>query len=166
MSGATRAWILVIVILAATVGGMIVMARDTRSDEEQIRTALQESIDMSREGRAGGVLDLLSSHFKIEGVFNLSPAAIAREIRENKPDLRFSNERLVVDGEKAEMTADIAVSGSVGMGPVSKDFSVPIQGVRLLFRKEGATRFIFIPTQAWKLTEVKLPAGFVPDFGF
>lgn len=163
MSGKTKVWIFIMLALAAIVGGMFVVARDTRPDEEQIRTALQESIDLSREGRPGGVLDLLSSQFKIAGIVNLSPAAIAEQIRKNKPDIKFSNEILTVEGSSAQMMADVKIAGSVGIGPIEKSFDVPVNGVVLVFRKEDARKFLFIPAKVWKLTEVQLPADFVPE---
>lgn len=166
MSGKAKLLLAVIAIAAGVVAALFVFARDNRPDKEQINAALDESIAASKEGRAGGVLDLMSDQFEVSGIGKINRNWLAARIRENKPDVAFTNETLEINGDQAEMTADASLRLKISLGPVSRDLSPSLKGVKLVFRKEDARKFIFVPARVWKLAEVKLPPGSPLDLGF
>jgi hypothetical protein len=130
-------------------------------DQKEIAQALQNSIQASKDGRPGGVLDLLSEKFKINeqspGTFN-----IAKFIRDNKPDITVANTTAVVSGDTARIDTPVHVKFSY----LTQTFDKDIQGVTLVFQKEEAHKYIFFPTTEWHLTNVEVPNDAIPiDIG-
>lgn len=159
MSGKAKIWLAVAAVAAGTIAALFVAARDTRTDKEQIVSALDDSVAASKEGRPGGVLDLMSEQFEISGLGKISRNWVAKQIRENKPEVSFTRETIEITGDRAEMTADASLRLKVNLGPVSKDLSPSMQGVKLIFRKEDVRKFLIVPSKVWKLVEVRLPPG-------
>ncbi len=137
------------------------------NDQALISQALQDSIQASKEGRAGGVLDILSQKFRINdqepGRFD-----IAKFIRERKPDITVLNTHAIVSGDTARIDTPVEVKLSF----LNQDFDQKIDNVTLVFQKEEEHKFIDIQTKAWHLTDVEVPNNSIPvnfptdSFGF
>lgn len=137
----------------ALLGGLaqIAMLRKGPSDEEQIRGALKESIQASKEGRSGGVLELLSDQFTINEQTLGGSRDIARVVRDMKPDVEVENWAPAVRGDSATLITPVKLSLS-GLVPMS----VQIPEVRMEFRKEDAMSWLVFPTKKWKLRRVRV----------
>lgn len=130
-------------------------------DQKEIAQALQNSIQASKEGRPGGVLDLLSDKFKINqqtpGTFN-----IAKFIRDNRPDITVANTNAVISGDTARIDTPVHVSFNYLTQTVNQD----IPNVTLEFQKEEGHKYIFFPDTEWHLTNVEVPNNSIPiDIG-
>lgn len=126
----------------------------SHDDLKEIRQALDESIQASREGRPGGVMDLLSSSLTLNGEQAPDARRIAQTIRDQKPDVTVQKLDPVVTGEKAVMLSPVDLKVNIlGAGT-----SFHLDEVTLVFRKESAQEWLVIPTQKWRLTEVHLPS--------
>ena len=127
------------------------------NDQVLIERALQESIQASKDGRPGGVLDILSSKFRIN---DQSPGRfdIAKFIRQNKPDVTVYNTKAVVSGDSARIETPVEVKLSV----LNQNFDQRIDNVTLVFQKEDAHRYLVIPTTEWHLTDVEVPNDSIP----
>ena len=131
------------------------------NDQKQIAQALNDSIQAIKEGRPGGVLDLLSDKFKINdqapGSFN-----IAKFIREQKPDIDVANTTAVVSGDTARIDTPVHVKFSY----LTQTFDQNVPNVTLIFQKEEGHRYIFFPDSEWHLTSVEVPNNSIPiDIG-
>jgi hypothetical protein len=154
----------VIFFLAGLVAGLLlvrfVLFAPPPDDQALISQALKDSIEASKEGRSGGVLDLLSSKFKINSE-SPSHFDIAKFIRENKPDITVANTKAVVNGDDARIDTPVEVKLSV----FNQNFDQKIDNVTLIFKKEEAHKFLVIPTTKWQLTDVEVPNNSIPvDF--
>ena len=136
------------------------------NDQKEIAEALQNSIQASKEGRPGGVMDLLSDKFKINeqtpGSFN-----IAKFIRDSKPDITVSNTNAVVSGDTARIDTPVHVKFSY----LTQTFDQNVPNVTLVFQKEEGHKYIFFPDTEWRLTNVEVPNNAIPidvggDSGF
>ena len=132
-----------------------------QDDQKEIAQALHDSIQASKEGRPGGVLDLLSDKFKIN---EQSPGRfdIAKFIREQKPDIDVANTRAVVSGDTARIDTPVHVKFSY----LTQNFDQKIDNVTLVFQKEEGHKYIFFPDTEWHLTDVEVPNNGIPiDIG-
>src|SRR4051812_25538220 len=95
-------------------------------DQALIQNALKDSIEASKEGRPGGVLDFLSSKFKINSE---SPGRfdIAKFIREHKPDITVYNTKAIISGDTARIETPVEVKLSV----LTQNFDQTIDHVTL-----------------------------------
>jgi hypothetical protein len=129
-----------------------------RSDEELIRLALAESIEASREGRPGGVMDHLSDQFMINEQSPGTRVQIAKFIRDSKPEVEVLDPNPVVHGDTAEIVSPVRIQ--VNYFAFSADETIP--DVRLQFEREEGRRFVFFPARKWRLVHVQVPEGQVP----
>ena len=129
-------------------------------DQKQIAQALQDSIQASREGRPGGVLDLLSDKFQIN---SQSPNHfdIAKFIRENKPEVEVYNTNAIVSGDTARIDTPVHVKFHI----LTQEIDQKIDHVTLVFQKEDGHKFLFIPDKEWHLVDVQAPANIPIDVG-
>lgn len=121
------------------------------SDKELIRAALSEAVLAGKEGRPGSVIDLLSKEFTVNGSTQTSMTQIAQYVKQNKPDIEFSNQEPSISGDKALITANVRVS--LGIPPVSID----IKNVEMEFQKETTTKLLIFPDKKWQLKNVRVP---------
>jgi hypothetical protein len=126
------------------------------SDEEQIREALDRSIQASREGRPGGVLEHLSVNFKINEE-EYRQRDIARMIREFKPRIEVREAQPVVHDTEAFLTAPVTLS--VPIPALQMDLSE----VNFRFEKEPARKWLIFPSTQWRLTQVTVPPEVVQE---
>jgi hypothetical protein len=154
--------ILVAVVLAALLGIRFLLTQSSgASDQQQIEAALEESIQASKEGRPGGVMDKLSSRLHINEMDTSGNRnQIAEYIKKSKPDVTIQNRRAVVTGDEARIVSPVTIEANM----LGQKMSRELQEVTLVFRKEDDREYLIIPTKKWKLAEVEVPDSVIYDF--
>jgi len=140
-----------LVFLGLTVIGLLInffFFSNRASDTELIQQALKDSIQASKEGRAGGVLDLLSTEFEVNQMRFTNIREISRVIRDMKPKVEIANWEPVVRGDSATLITPVTLS----LLTVSRT----IPEVRMEFQKEDTMNWLVIPTKKWKLRRVRV----------
>lgn len=160
METRTKGFIAIGAALVILVGGKVISNANGPSDQDQIQTALSKSIEASREGRPGGVMDKLSSRFKVNNEIPASFRQIAQFIKDSKPDINVAPANAVVTGDEARMVTSVRFKVKLGEEPVEQNFNP----VTLIFRKESARDWVVIPTKKWKLAEVDATGVNPTDF--
>jgi hypothetical protein len=146
------AWIGVAVV-ALVVLRLTVFA-DRPNDQKLIQQALADSIQASKEGRPGGVMDKISEKFNINGMRPGSRWDIAKFIRDSKPDVVVENTQAFIDGDKAQITSPVQIK----MSFLNQKWDRRVNNVTIVFEKEDGRKWLVIPTRQWRLTDVVLPA--------
>jgi hypothetical protein len=149
-------WIALGLIALALVGFLAQIYLFRPSDEEQIKQALEQSIEASREGQPGGVLDILLR----SATFNDLPIDNRREvadtIRRLRPDLTVYNPEPIIDGDEAVIRSDVRVE--FGLGPLPDQ---EVSNVEIYFEQVPSTVYVIFPINEWKVSRVEAP-GFQP----
>jgi hypothetical protein len=151
------------VFLVLLVGGrvMVGMAHQ-ESDKSLIQKALAESIKASREGRAGGVMDKLSSQLKFNGSdYGSAGRDISRFIRDSRPDITVENDDPVISGDEGTIVSPVDLKLSM----LGQSLDRHLKKVTMVFRKEDARDWLVIPVRKWKLAEVEVSESAVSDLG-
>jgi hypothetical protein len=152
-------WVIgVIVVLVALRFGLPAIHHP--DDRTLIHQALADSIQASKEGRPGGVLDKLSDKFKINDMEPGTRHQIADFIRNSRPDVVIKNDTVQFVGDEARMVTPVEIQANV----LGQNMSRTLNPVTLVFRKEDATEYLIIPTRAWKLAEVQVHEQAVTEF--
>jgi hypothetical protein len=127
-------------------------------DREQIQQALKNSVKASKEGRPGGVLEYLSDNFTINNVqYNPNDMAVAKAIKQYRPDVTVTNNEPQINGDKATITSNVRLSiPLVGRG-------VDIPQVTFTFQKQKGTKWLVFPSKDWKLQQVSVPQSVVDE---
>jgi hypothetical protein len=125
------------------------------SDQDLIQQALTASLEASKKGEAGGVLDLLSKQFKVNQGSAPDTSEIADFIRRVKPDIQLEDRHALITGDQARIVTPVDLS-MLGQ-------SMQLKDVMLVFHKEQGHGFLFLPTPQWHLTEVRLPESQLPN---
>lgn len=125
------------------------------SDQDLIQQALTASLDASRKGQAGGVLDLLSKQIKVNQSSAPDNSEIADFIRRFKPDIQLEDRHALITGDEARIVTPVDL-GLLGQTARLKD-------VTLVFHKEQGHGFLYLPTPQWHLTEVRLAESQLPN---
>lgn len=146
--------LIVAAILVVLVGARVIMSLGGGDDKKLVREALSESIKASKEGRPGGVMDKISDKLTVNNEQVASMGQIANFIKNSKPDVEVLKQDPVVMGDEAQITSPVKVKLDL---PGGAGFNQTIEGVTLIFAKENATEWLFIPTKKWRLKEVRLP---------
>jgi hypothetical protein len=131
------------------------------SDKHQIQEALQRSIQASKDGRPGGVLQLLSDRLTFNGQDakgNMSD--VAQFIVKQRPDVEVENSEPVVTGDEARILSPIDIK----LDFFGQTKSVHLKQVELVFRKEPVMRYLVFPGSEWKLSDVRAPNVRDSDF--
>jgi hypothetical protein len=131
------------------------------SDEKLIRDALQESLRASKEGRPGGVVELLSDQLQFNEEMVPNKRQIAQFVRDSRPEVSVSEKSLEVRGERALMVADVSVRLAT---PLGFNLDRIFRDVQLQFRKEPGTRLLILPDSKWRLYRVLAPDTSLSDF--
>jgi len=119
------------------------------NDQEQIKEALNNAIQASKEGRPGGVLDYIADTIEVNGAKYRSGQEVANAIKKYKPDVKVQKMDPVVNGDKGTITSDVQLSIAI------KTISIP--NVTFKFGKEQGHKWLVVPTNDWKLEGVDLP---------
>lgn len=122
----------------------------SETDEQQIDKALKNSIQASKEGRAGGVLEYLSRDFALNEQ-KFSGMQISQRIKESKPNVEVLNPKPTI-GTDGTATIESPVKLSLSLPPISLD----LQKVTITFEREDARRMLFFPTKQWRMKEVRV----------
>ncbi|MCH7944821.1 MAG: hypothetical protein IIC73_02225 [Armatimonadetes bacterium] len=147
-----RNWI--IASSAVVLAGLTVLFIVTApSDEDLIRTALEESVQASRDGRPGGVLDHLSRSLTFNGIPVGSRADIAEFVRKSKPDIELGPVEPVIDGDVATVVTSVRVN--VTLPGFSADQTVAQVQIRLA--RQTGVRWLLFPGTKWRISEVTVP---------
>jgi hypothetical protein len=152
----------ILVLLAVLLTGIKIAISVTHqpSDDKQIQQALTESLDASRKGESGGVLGLLSRQLKVNQDSAPESGQIAKFIRDSRPDITILDRRTLITGDEARMVSPVDLK----LEFLGQSFSQRLDNVTLVFHREEARGFLFLPTTKWRLTEVRLSENQVPSF--
>ncbi|MCX7798713.1 MAG: hypothetical protein N2109_00030 [Fimbriimonadales bacterium] len=157
-----RAWILggsVVVLLLA--GLLQVLLASGPSDERLIREALQQSLRAGKEGRPGGVVELLSDQLRFNDEMVPNKRQIAQFVRDSRPEVLVTEKSLEVHGDQALMVANVSVRLATPLG-ISLDRT--FEDVQLQFRREPGTRLLVLPDRKWRLYRVLAPNASLSEF--
>ncbi len=137
-------------IVVAVLGLFATLALTGPTDEQLIQEALQQSIQASREGKPGGVLEYLSRSLTYNDAPVGDRSEIAQFIRNSKPDVQVLDPKPRIEGDKAAIVSPVTVSMQLG----------PFQGeqrldrVRITFTREMGTRWIVVPAPKWRVSDI------------
>lgn len=149
---------LLILLIAIKVG---ISLANPGNDQTMVEEALAESIQASKEGRPGGVLDKISGNLKVNDMdANGNRSQIADFIKKNHPDLTVENKKAVISGDQAEIVSPVTIELSL----LGQSRSINIPEVTMIFKKESDMEYLIIPTKKWKLAEVRLPDDSLSQF--
>ncbi|BBO23002.1 MAG: hypothetical protein AMXMBFR19_02390 [Chthonomonadaceae bacterium] len=137
-------------LLAAVI--RLVLFANEPSDQALIKAALEDSLQASKEGRPGGVLELLSNQFSVNETLSPSHRDISRYVRDFRPDIEIVQWNPDVRSDSASVRSPAIVKFGF---PVNQE--VRISEVELGFEKESGVKWLLIPTKEWKLTSVTIP---------
>ena len=141
------------------IGGIFIYKIATRpSDAEQIRLALKESIQASKEGRPGSVVDLISDNFQINEGTTVAKGQIAKWIAQLKPDIEIVDPKPVISGDAAVITSPVHFRSAL--------FGLERQmdSVKITLQRESAREWLIIPSTKWRITQVFVPPDVVTSF--
>lgn len=156
----SRGALILVGVVIALVGGRFLYGALTRPDDRtQVKQALADAIEASREGRPGSVVDKLSDTLKVNGEGGPSLRQVAEFVKNNHPRVTVANTEPTIRGDEAEIDSDVRIEISL-LGERSLD----LKGVQILFRKESSRDWLIFPTTKWKLSEVRIAPGQLPDF--
>ncbi len=143
----------IIIGILAIVAVLAVALTGGQSDKEKILAALDESIEASREGRGGGVMEHLSRSITFNGEPIATKGEISSYVRKAKPDVTVIDRDVTISGETASIVSPVDLE--LSYGPISSTHR--LDEVEITFRSETGTRFGIIPASKWRIVEVKAP---------
>ena len=152
MGKSGKTLIAVVIAIAVVFGIRVALTLSANGDDRKmISQALSEAVKASREGRPGGVAELLSDSLKVNNVdVGRSQSQISQFIREQKPEVVVQNSTPQITGDEARIVSPVELDlGLLGKRNLSE--------VTLIFKKEDSTAFLLFPTRKWRLTEVRAP---------
>ncbi len=163
MRSHTKPLVIIGVVLVALIAIRLIVTRINQpSDQEQIQTALQESIEASREGRPGGVMDLLSANLRVNDIQAGATNQVRQFIRNSKPDVHLANKQAIVTGDEARIVSPV----DLDLDYLGVKKQVHIDEATLVFHREDAREWLVIPTKKWRLSEVRVRDTFLGQFLF
>ncbi len=148
---------ILVLLLAIRIGVGFINQPDDRA---LIKQAIDDSVQASRQGKPGGVLDLLSRNFKFNDIQLGNSGQVANLIRESKPELSISNLAPIVTGDDARLTTPIDLK----LNLLGHETSGHINDVHMVFKKEEAREWLVIPTHKWRLVEITAPPDALSQF--
>ena len=127
------------------------------SDERMIQIALNDALESSREGRPGGVLEVLSSQFMVN-TEQPGSRQIANIIRNNHPEITILDRSPLISGDKARITSPIDVK----LAFMGMRYDQKVDNVSLIFERTLAHEWVFVPVKKWRLSQVLVPDNLTP----
>ena len=147
-----RNWIIAsCAVVLAGLGVLFVVTAP--SDEDLIREALEESVQASRDGRPGVVLDHLSRSLTFNGIPVGSRADIAEFVRKSKPDIKLGPVDPVIEGDVATVVTSVRVN--VSLPGFTAEQTVP--QVQIKLERQTGVRWLLLPGTKWRISEVTVP---------
>jgi hypothetical protein len=158
----SKAALVIVAVLVVLLGVRIALSIANRpSDQAQIEQALADSIKASKEGRPGGVMDKLSGRLKVNEMdASSNRSQIANYIKQNHPDVVVQNKKAVVSGDEAQIVSPVDIELSF----LGQTRTLHLEEVTMIFRKETDYEYLVIPTDKWKLAEVRVPDSALSEF--
>jgi hypothetical protein len=155
-----KTWIALAAILVVLIVVRIGIGLTAKTDDrQQIRQALKDSIQTGKDGKPGGVLDLLGKNLTVNSdSANGSMGQLADFIKRTHPDVTFDTVDPIIKGDHAQVNS----AATIDVGILGQHQTYHLPNVVLIFQKEAATRWFIFPTQKWKLEQVYAP-NFSPD---
>ena len=140
-------------MLLALIGGRIALGLSAHpSDDKQIQDELQRSIEASREGRPGGVMDMLSSQLSYNGQdASGNLGQVAQFIKKQRPDITVEKPDPIITGDEAHIVSPVDISVSF----LGQQKSFHLKNVTLAFQRESTRKYLFFPSTTWRLTNVR-----------
>lgn len=129
------------------------------NDRQLIDSAIQESIQASRDGRPGGVLEYLSQSFRINDQDPGSRRNIAQFIKQSKPEVKLSTYEPVIDGNTASIVTDAAVN----IDYLGMKMDGTLKNVKIVLQKEQGTKWLVLPDRQWRIVSVTAPQETVDE---
>jgi hypothetical protein len=140
-------WVVILLLLVGGIGWY--MLSPAESDQQQIKDALNNAIKASRQGQAGGVMELLSSNFKLNDVHYAAGLDVEKAINRLKPDVEVQKPDPVINGDSATITSPVRLS------ILSR--SLDLSSVTFVFKREHDKKWLVIPSTNWKLESASIP---------
>lgn len=159
-----RAYAVLALVLLVVVGFRAVsVLLGQKDDATLIKDSLRQSLEASRKGEPGSVLDLLSSSLTVNGETQTgAPSQIADFIRKQRPDVEVENQEPIVTGDEARITSPITIRVDL---PVVGGQTLQMKDVVMTFQKETGRSMLIIPVKKWRLTGVTAPAESLSSLG-
>ena len=151
-----RAYVVLALVLLIVVGFRVVTATLGRKDDATlIKDSLRQSLEASRKGEAGGVLDLLSNSITLNGETQSGVTSqVADFIRKQRPDVEVQNQQPIVTGDEARITSPITIKADL---PIVGTQSIQMRDVVLTFQRETGRTLLVLPVTKWRLTGITAP---------
>lgn len=148
-------------ILVLVLGRIAIGFINQPDDKTLIMTALKEAQKASKEGKPGGVLDLLSRDLEV----NAQEASgfrgeAAKYIRNMKPDVEFQDADPQINGENARL--ETSAKMKIGMLGISREINIPQVTINLV--KEESREWLLIPVKSWKITNIEVSPQAITEF--
>ncbi len=135
------------VVAVAIVVFLLVGAK--HDDKAEIETALKNTLQASREGRPGGVVEYLASDVVVNGEHYNVNRQFDDFIRKYHPDITLGEVKPDIVGDKATVTSEIQFSVA--------NQSVDIPDVTFNLQRQQTRKWLVIPSQEWKVTGASAP---------
>jgi hypothetical protein len=137
---------------------IVVLNRPKESDSAQIVDALNASIQASKDGKAGGVLDKLSSAFEVNNA-RIPSDKIVAFVKRLRPDISVDDPKPILKGDDAEIISTVHVEGTfMGLHP-----SADLKGVIINFHRETTYKWLIVPEATWHMTSIQLSPDGLSD---
>jgi hypothetical protein len=142
---------ILVVLIALRIGVGLTIHK---SDSQQIKEALADAVAASKQGRPGGVLELLGNQISLNSQDASGQLGdLSQFIKKQHPDVTVENQEPVITGDNAQISSPVAMD----MSFLGQHRTFHLKQVLLLFRKEPATNWYVFPTTKWKLEQVEIP---------
>ncbi|MBI1755753.1 MAG: hypothetical protein HYR64_01435 [Fimbriimonas ginsengisoli] len=151
---------LVVLVLAGPFVGKYISANWLNGgDSRQVREALDRALEACRKGEANPVLDTLSDQLKVNDQSAPSRRDVAQFIRQARPEITVASAEPFVYGDQARMTAPTHVRVQWLLFSADRD----VGAVTYVFRRETGFEWLVVPVPRWRLSEVLVSKGVVPE---
>jgi hypothetical protein len=138
------------ILVICVVGvAMFLLSHQKHDDRAEIEASLKSALKASREGRAGGVMEYLTSHVVVNGVHYNVDRQFSNFIRRYHPDITLGAVAPVIKGDNATVTSDIQFSVLTN--------SIDIPNVTFTLHREDTRKWLLFPDQEWKVTGATAP---------
>ncbi len=152
-----RAYAVLALVLLIVVGfRVLTLTLGQKDDATLIKDSLRQSLEASRKGEPGGVLDLLSNSLTVNGESQSGMTTqVADFIRKQRPEVEVENQQPIVTGDEARITSPVTIKADI---PIVGSQTIQMKDVVLTFQKETARSLLIFPVKKWRLTGVTAPS--------
>lgn len=151
--------IVVISMAALLVLGIRLTFRCEPDHQKLVSEALQKSIQAGKEGKPGGVLEVLAQSFEINKQSPGTRRDIADFVRNARPDVEVLEVNPVILGNEAVVTSPVRVKFSFLGSSIDRRFD----HVSIVFGKREGFQWGIVPRTEWEILRVEVPPGEIED---